>query len=148
MRLGKQIGNRERRGRKKTRQEHKKSRSHAPVRIKPTHEGNSRSPTPNKGELKSPKSNISNEGDLRLTKSNTQGNGDTAVQNKSSRTQGSTMRATQRQPDGPGGRKADGKRNGARPGKTTPVDHSGKHRRPAQKVAGGRQTGDVAAPDD
>ena len=43
---------------------------------------------------------------------------------------------------------ADGIRNGAHPGKTNPANHSRKHRRPAQKVAGGRQTGDVAAPDD
>ena len=148
MRLGKQIGNKERRGRKKTRTEHKKSRSHAPVRIKPTYGGDPRLPTSTGGGSKSPKSNIPNDGDLWSTKSNTQGNGDTTVQHQSSRTQGSTMRATQQKPDGPGGRKADGKRNGARPGKTTPVDHSGKHRRPAQKVAGGRQTGDVAAPDD
>ena len=102
----------------------------------------------NEGSSQLPKSNTPNEGDLRSTKSNTQGNGDTTVQHKGSRTQGSTMQATQQQPDGPGFRKADGKRNGARPGKTNPADHSGQHRRPAQKVAGGRQTGDVAAPDD
>ena len=148
MRLGKRIGENDGRGRKGTRHGHKKSRSHAPTRTKSTQDGSPRLPTLNDGGLQSPTSDIQKEGDLRSTKSNTKGNGDTTVQHKGSRTQGSTMRATQQQPDGPGFRKADGKRNGARPGKTNPADHSGKHRRPAQKVAGGRQTGDVAAPDD
>ena len=33
-------------------------------------------------------------------------------------------------------------------GRTNPANHSRKHRRPALKVAGGRQKEDVAAPDD
>ena len=60
---------------------------------------------------------------------------------------GNRIRA-QTQPCEPGDHEADGRRNGAHPGKTNPANHSRKHRRPAQKVAGGRQTGDVAAPDD
>ena len=68
-------------------------------------------------------------------------------QTTSSSAQGSNRRATT-QLDGPGNRTADGERNGARPGMTTLAGLSGKHRRPAQKAAGGRQTGDVVAPND
>ena len=147
IRLGKQIGNR-RRGRERTRYGHKRSRGHAPGRTKSTRKGDRWSHTPNEGSSRLPKSHIPNKGDLRLPKSNRNETGRTAGPQMSSSTQGNGKRATQQQPNGPGNRKADGKRNGARPGKTTPAGHSGKHRRPAQKVAGGRQTGDVAAPDD
>ena len=147
IRLGKLIGNR-RRGRERTRHEHKRSRGHAPGRTKSHRQSDRWSPTSNKGSSRLPKSHAPNEGDLRSPKSNINETGRTAGTQMSSSTQGNSKRATQQKPNGPGNRKADGKRNGARPGKTTPADHSRKHRRPTQKVAGGRQTGDVAAPDD
>ena len=68
--------------------------------------------------------------------------------NFSSSTQGNYKRATNNKPNGPGDHEADGGRNVARPGMANPAKPSGKHRRPAQKVAGGCQTGDVVAPND
>ena len=62
-------------------------------------------------------------------------------------TQGDSKRATTK-PNEPGNQEADGERNVAYPGMTNQDDPSGTHMRPVQKVAGGRQTGDVAAPDD
>ena len=147
IRLGKQIGNR-RRGRERTRHGHKHSRGHASKRTKLHRKGDRWSPTPNEGSSQPPKTHTPNEGNVRLPKSNINETGKTTGSHMSSSTQGNNRRATQQQPNGPGNRTADGKRNGARPGKTTPADHSGKHRRPAKKVAGGRQTGDVAAPND
>ena len=135
IRLGKEIGNSSR-GRKTSRGKYV-SRGHAPSRVR-----KSRSDSlllkrnTFTGGNQSPKPSFAGE------------HGSVALQSTvSSSARGVRIRA-QTQPSEPGSHEADGVWNGAHLGRANPADHSRKHRRPALKVAGGRQTGDVAAPDD
>ena len=135
IRLGKEIGNSSR-GRKTSRGKYV-SRGHAPSRVR-----KSRSDSlllkrnTFTGGNQSPKPSFAGE------------HGSVALQSTvSSSARGVRIRA-QTQPSEPGSHKADGVWNGAHLGRANPAGHSRKHRRPALKVAGGRQTGDVAAPDD
>ena len=135
IRLGKEIGN-SGRGRRASRGKHL-LRGHAPSRVRTIGSDSQSLKEKNcTGDNQSPKSSFA--GGQKITASQF---------TVSSSARGIRIRA-QTQPSEPGSHEADGVWNGAHPGKTNPAYHSREHRRPALKVVGGRQTGDVAAPDD
>ena len=135
IRLGKEIGN-SGRGRRVSRKKHPR-RGHAPSRVRTIGSDSQSLKEKNcTGDNQSPKPSFAGGQKIAASQSTV-----------SSSARGIRIRA-QTQPSEPGSHEADGVWNGAHPGKTNPAYHSREHRRPALKVAGGRQTGDVAAPDD